>query len=303
MGDIKNKVINSVSIALKPSKFDDLGNILTNLVRWLKRRNKEIKLFEKEKSRLESILSKNTLSKIHFIDEKDFFNNSELIITLGGDGTFLGVARNASSDIPIMGVNLGRLGFITEFSKGDFFEKLSFVLAGKYRVFKQYLYCAEHKDGSNTLKNELFFNDVVFNKNDIARMFTLCVYSDNQHIYDLSGDGLIISSTMGSTAYSLAAGGPIVHPEVNALVLTPICPHSLTHRPLVITDSHVLKVKLLDDINSVTMTIDGQIAVKLKKNHDIYISKSSSYISLIKNDDRTYFQTLKEKFVHGRRDV
>ena len=108
---------------------------------------------------------------------------------------------------------------------------------------------------------------------------------------------------MGSTAYSLAAGGPIVHPDVKALLLTPICPHSLTHRPLVIPDSHEVKIKLLDDIDSVTITVDGQIALKLDKKIEVSISKARNYISIIKNDERTYFHTLKEKFVHGRREL
>ena len=133
---------------------------------------------------------------------------------------------------------------------------------------------------------------------------SLSVSSENEHIYDLSGDGLIVSSTYGSTAYSLAAGGPIVHPEVRAMILTPICAHSLTHRPLVIPDSHTLQVKLIEKIDTVNITLDGQICVPIKHNSQVKITKESRRsVSIIKNNERTYFHTLKEKFVHGRREV
>ena len=300
---LKNKKINTIGIALKPSGFEDLPNILNNLIRWLSKRKKKIVFLKQEEKRFSVSVSQKLVKEVLFWDEKDLFNKTDLIISLGGDGTFLGVARSVNSKVPLMGVNLGRLGFITEYSKNDFYEKLSCILAGKYQIYRKHLYCIRLKEDGKEIDKEYFFNDVVFNKNEIARMFTLSVQSDEEHIYDLSGDGLIVSSTMGSTAYSLAAGGPIVHPDVKAMLLTPICPHSLTHRPLVIPDNHKIRIKLLDDIESVTITVDGQIALRLNKKIDVTISKARNYISIIKNDERTYFHTLKEKFVHGRREL
>tara|TARA_Y100001936_G_C16093403_1_gene688943 strand:+ start:9704 stop:10609 length:906 start_codon:yes stop_codon:yes gene_type:complete len=299
----KPKKIGTIGIALKPSGFEDLPNIMNNLIRWLLKRKKRIVFLEHEEKRFSVSVSSKLFKEVHFWKQKEFYNQTDLIISLGGDGTFLGVARSVGSKVPLMGVNLGRLGFITEFSKNDFYENLSCILAGKFEVYRKHLFCIKLNKNSKELEREYFFNDVVFNKNEIARMFTLAVQSNDEHIYDLSGDGLIISSTMGSTAYSLAAGGPIVHPDVKALLLTPICPHSLTHRPLVIPDSHEVKIKLLDDIDSVTITVDGQIALKLDKKIEVSISKARNYISIIKNDERTYFHTLKEKFVHGRREL
>lgn len=299
----KSKKIQTIGIVLKPTGFEDLPSTLNNLIRWLTKRNKNIVFLDDEIKRFSVAVSPKLLKEVDFWEEAKVFKETDLIISLGGDGTFLGVARRVSSKIPVMGVNLGRLGFITEFSKGDFYEKLSGILAGKFEVRRKHLFCVKLSEAGREVEREYFFNDVVFNKNEIARMFTLSVASDDEHVYDLSGDGLIISSTMGSTAYSLAAGGPIVHPEVKALLLTPICPHSLTHRPLVIPDNHKLRVKLVDDIESVTITVDGQIAFKLNKKIDITIAKARNYISIIKNDERTYFHTLKEKFVHGRREV
>jgi len=299
-----SKSIEKIGVILKPSKIDDLPTVLTNLVRWLSRREKSIFILEKERDRLEKILSKKILNQLNFSSKTDIFNKMDLIISLGGDGTLLGVARNVSKKTPVFSVNLGRLGFITEFSKDDFYEKLNNVLYGKYETIKKNLYSISVLDKSKEIQKEYFFNDAVFTKNDIARMFTLLVETDIEQIYNLSGDGLIISSTYGSTAYSLAAGGPIVHPDVKALILTPICAHSLTHRPLVIPDSEVLNISIVEHFDSINVTLDGQTCVPIKANSIIKIKKETRrQISLIKNSEKTYFHTLKEKFVHGRKET
>ena len=133
-------------------------------------------------------------------------------------------------------------------------------------------------------------------------MFSLSVEGNNSHIYNLSGDGLIVSSPIGSTAYSLAAGGPIIHPSTKSFVLTPICPHSLTHRPFVLPNDYNLKIKTSSIVDSVIITLDGQEAVKINENHNISISKSRTrYCNIICNPNRNYFQTLREKFTHGKR--
>lgn len=296
--------INNISIILKPSSFYDLPNLVTNLVRWLTRRKKNVYFLDTEFERFNSLIPSKTLKLFNFKDKDYVYQKSDLIISLGGDGTLIGVCRQASSKIPIFGVNLGRLGFITEFNKSDFYEKLTDVLSNKFETTKKQLYKLEvhQKDGER--ESGIFFNDAVFNKNDIARMFTLSLDANDEHVFNLTGDGLIISSTVGSTAYSLAAGGPIVHPEVKAFILTPICPHSLTHRPLVIPDSNLLQIQLIDNVKSVTITLDGQRAIPVSKDDTIIIKKlTPQTVSLIKNFDRTYFHTLKEKLVHGRRDA
>lgn len=298
---MKNKEILDISIVLKPNFMPDLENIVSNLHRWLKRRKKNIYFDASEEERFKKVLNSKLFKEITFVEKKFLYKKVDLIISMGGDGTLLGVCRKADSKIPIMGVNLGRLGFIAEFSKNDFYEKLSIVLAGKFDVVKKNLFSVSI-DGEKAEKS-LFFNDIVFSKHDIARMFSISVEADHEHIYNLSGDGLIISTTMGSTAYSLAAGGPIVHPSVSGLILTPICPHSLTHRPLVIPEDIEITIKLLEDIESVILTMDGQNTVQLNKHNEVSIKKEKKYISLIKNVDKTYFHTLKEKFIHGRREI
>lgn len=296
--------IQKIGIILKPSHLEDLPNLVINLVRWLKRRDKEIYFSINEKSRFEKIFNSKKLKEISFVDNKFIFNEVELVLSLGGDGTLLGVCRNIRSSIPIFGVNIGRLGFITEFNKNDFYESLNVVLSGRFQIIKKHLFSLTVMNEGKKIQKEYFFNDAVFSKNEIARMFTLNVEAKGEHIFDLTGDGLIISSTYGSTAYSLAAGGPIVHPDVQAIILTPICPHSLTHRPLVIPDNYQLHVKVLEQIDTVNITLDGQTCVPFTRGATALLEKESrKSISLIKNSDRTYFHTLKEKFVHGRREI
>lgn len=296
----QKKPFNNISIILKPSEYEDLNNLITNLVRWLNRRKKNVFLIDKEKNRLEGHVSEKVLSLITFKEESFIYKKSDLIISLGGDGTLLGVYRNVSPKVPIFGVNLGHLGFITEFNKHDFYEKLNVVLAGKYELIKKQLFSVT----INNKDKHLFLNDAVFTKNNIARMLTLSVEADHEHIYNLSGDGLIVSSTIGSTAYSLAAGGPIVHPSVQGLLLTPICPHSLTHRPLVLPESSELSIQLIDQDDNANITLDGQNVVFIKSRDSIKIGRETRRsILVVKNDDKSYFHTLKEKFVHGRREV
>ncbi len=290
-----------IAIVLKPSSYEDITNTITNLVRWLKKRNKTVIFLEKEKERLNSNLPPNVTKQIHFKSEKDVFKKSQLIISLGGDGTLLGVCRKVDPNVPVFGVNLGRLGFITEFSKTDFYEKLNVVFSGKYSIRKQQLFKVSVTEKGKEISKRHFLNDIVFNKKTIARMLTLSVSSDSEHIYNLSGDGLIISSTVGSTAYSLAAGGAIVHPSVNAILLTPVCPHSLTHRPLIVSDHSKLSVQLVDDDEDAVITVDGQIVLEFKKGDEVKVEKDTrKKISLIVNDERSFYHTLKEKFVHGR---
>lgn len=299
---MKSTPITDISIILKPSKFENLGNFVTNLIRWLKRRHKNIYFLDTERKRLEKVLSKKSFGQIQFVKAPFLFNKTQLVISIGGDGTLLGVCRNVNSKIPVFGINLGRLGFITEFNKNEFYESLNIILQDKFDSIKKSLFTLEvHKKNGKVIKGS-FFNDAVISKNDIARMFTVSVEAENQHVYNLSGDGLIVSSTYGSTAYSLAAGGPIVHPEVKALLLTPICAHSLNHRPMVIPDNFGVKINLIERIKTVSITLDGQVQIDLDHSDIIVIRKNTrKSVTLVKNIDRTYFHTLKEKFIHGKR--
>lgn len=295
--------IKNITIVLKPKVTAEFEGILPNLSHWLHRRKKNIYFLKKEEDRLNKIF-KGDLKNINFVEEAELFK-TDLIITLGGDGTLIGVSRNIKKNSPpIFGVNMGHLGFITEFSKLEFFDQLEETLRGNYKLTNLSLYQVEvFKKNKSTFKG-YFLNDLVINNNQISRMLTLSVESEGEHIYNLSGDGLIISSPIGSTAYSLAAGGPIINPKVNAITLTPICAHSLTHRPLVIPDTASVTVKAAKPDEMIKLTLDGQQALIVNSNETVKVSKRKSIsVQLIKNSDRTYFRTLKEKFTHGTREM
>ena len=295
--------IKNIGIVLKPKNINKFRNILPNLTAWLARRSKSVFFSENEFERLNTIF--NPVPKgVTFLSENELLSTTDLIISLGGDGTLIGVCRKATKKTPpIFGVNMGKLGFITEFSQFDFYDALTETLKGEFRPVRINLYNVTVLRKEKSAFKGYFLNDAVISKNDISRMFNLTVESNNEHIYNVSGDGLIISSPIGSTAYSLAAGGPIIHPEVNSMVLTPICPHSLTHRPLVIPDNFSLDLRIPGQEGQVILTIDGQQAVTIGKDEIIKVTKSkSNFVQLIKNPKRTYFHTLKEKLTLGRSD-
>lgn len=294
--------IKSTGILLKPYNVTAYNSVLPNLCSWLRRRKVAISFSKDDEARVTKIL-KNNCKNISFLSLKELHKDNDINITLGGDGTLLGFARLSDrNSAPIFGVNMGNLGFITEYPKSEFFEGLSPILNGKCSINKIPLFRVQIHEGKKKVHETYFLNDLVIGKNDISRMFSLSVENKEEHIYHLSGDGLIVSSPIGSTAYSLAAGGPIINPSVNALVLTPICPHSLTHRPIVIGDKEEIRIKIPAESDSVMVTMDGQEMRSLSSRSVITITKSTTrYVKLIENPQRTYFDTLKEKFTHGRR--
>lgn len=294
--------IKSIAIVLKPTPLLEFDSIVPNLTEWLLRRKKMVFFLSEDKERIECMLREQT-ERVSFCPRPKLSQQADLVITLGGDGTLIGVARTiARSTPPIFGVNMGRLGFITEFSKIEFFDGLAKALKGDMEHTKIELFTYEVVSRGKIRQRGIFLNDAVISRYDISRMISLSVECNGEHAYDLSGDGLIVSTPVGSTAYSLAAGGPIIHPMVNAMVLTPICPHALNHRPLVIPNKSELNIRSLNREESITLTLDGQEAVPVRPGEIIRIHKGKNrFVSLVKNPRKTYFHTLKEKFTHGRR--
>lgn len=293
----------TVAIALKPKVDDDFISVLENLILWLSKRKVTICFRRKEEERLEDILNTKYFKLISFADDEDFYQHSDLILTMGGDGTFIGVGRQLNKKSPpVFGINMGRLGFITEFAKSDFYQWLPLALNNELDSSTIALYKVEVSRRGKTLFSGHFMNDLVFNKNDISRMFTLSVECNSEPVYNISGDGLIISSPIGSTAYSLAAGGPIIHPQVDSMVLTPICAHSLTHRPIVIPGNSLLHIRGFKAVESLSLTLDGQETFELSKSDVVEVSRNPNRkIKVLLNPKRNYFHTLKEKFTYGRR--
>jgi len=216
----------------------------------------------------------------------------DLVIVLGGDGTLLSVAHLAAVDrVPVVGVNLGRLGFLTEVPLDEIFITLDAFLAGNRGIVSPRLLLKASSRG----KTFMCLNDVVINKGAMARMIQIAIQIDGREIAALKSDGLIIATPTGSTAYSLSAGGPIVQPYVPALVLSPICPHALSFRPMVVSSDSKIKLQLLTAGEEVYLTLDGQRGLLLGKDDVVEIERSPFELSLVSSPRRNYFDLLKEK--------
>lgn len=292
-----------IGITLKPNSTPEFYNILPNLCSWLIKRKRQVVFREEDKERVKKFFKHKPVDELTFWGGKEFHSAVNLMLSLGGDGTLIGVCRRIKPNIPVLGINLGRLGFITEFNKNEYFDHLSQIMDGNFDITTKPLYSVSILKKGKAYFKDFFFNDAVLAKTDIARMIYLRAEMGDEHIYNLSGDGIIISSPMGSTAYSMAAGGPIVHPDVKGLILTPICPHSLIHRPFVIPDSCPVKLKVLPPHHSVTLTLDGQVAINIDEHDEVLINASKvKRVSLIKNPAKFYFETIREKFIFAKRD-
>ena len=226
--------------------------IVSELSKWLESKNCKVYL-EPDTA---DLIGKNTS-----ISKKEVASSSDLLIVLGGDGTLLNVAGIAHPyKVPILGVNLGSLGFLTETTMGDFYPTLELVLDGKCEIENRMLLNAGVLRDGEKIEDFNVLNDIVINKGALARIVNLKVFVDDQYMTSYRADGLIIASPTGSTAYSLSAGGPIIHPSMRALVLSPICPFALTNRSIVIPDSSTIRVQLTtrSEEGDVRITLDGQ---------------------------------------------
>lgn len=289
-----------ISLVLKPKLNHDQGAIVSNLITWLKRRKISVIIHEDQIKILEPHY-RNT-DDLTILSEKEFFS-TDLVITLGGDGTLIGTCRRIGRNgPPIFGVNLGHLGFTTEFSRPELYEGLKLAFEKKLEKVPVPLYRVEVIDKNKVIEKMHFVNDLVINRNNISRIISLSIGTDEEHIYNLRGDGIIISSPIGSTAYSLAAGGPIIHPGVNATVITPICPHSLTHRPIVIPSNQELLIRHPRESSPIKITVDGQRSVEVLPNQTVKVRRErTNKVYFLQNSKKNYFDTLKEKFTYGRR--
>jgi len=217
----------------------------------------------------------------------------DLVVVLGGDGTLLSVAHKAArAGVPVMGVNLGRLGFLTEIPVSEARLALDSMLTGEAESVISPRRLIEARCRR---KVHLCLNDVVINKGALSRMVQIAIRIDGKEIAVLKADGVIVSTPTGSTAYSLAAGGPIVHPRVPAVVLSPICPHTLTFRPMVISAGSTIGLKLITDGEEVYLTLDGQRGAHLKKNDEAEVRTSPLELKLVTSPKRNYFDLVKEK--------
>ncbi|HXI13067.1 MAG TPA: NAD(+)/NADH kinase [Thermoanaerobaculia bacterium] len=223
--------------------------------------------------------------------------NADLLITFGGDGTLLSVARHAPRNVPIIGVNMGTLGFLTEIRLEQFPAVLDQVLSGNYQTEPRV--CFDVTVDSNSRKRYRVLNDAVINKGALARIVEMRVEVSNHFVSTFRADGLIVSTPTGSTAYNLSAGGPIVYPTMGAIIITPICPHMLTNRPIVLPDDLTIKISIIAEHKETFLTLDGQEGVSINQGDTVTIQKSSDTILFVQSPDKDYFDVLRKKLRWG----
>jgi len=284
--------MNTIGLVLKRNASETIA-LGRELVTWLQARRKTI--LPEDQTSQELGFSRGW-RKVEIMQQAD------LVIVLGGDGTLLSVARRASvREVPILGVNLGSLGFLTSTTTSELFSTLEQVLGGEYEVERRSLLEATLVRNDKGIESFQVLNDVVINKGALARIIDLEAWVDDHYLCTYKADGLIVATPTGSTAYSLAAGGPIIAPSVGVVVLSPICPHMLTNRPIVLPDTANIRVVLHTADEDVILTLDGQEGHPLKRGDTVSIKRSGSTVSLIKPQNRAFFEVLRSKLRWGER--
>ena len=225
---------------------------------------------------------------------------ADLLLVLGGDGTLLAAAREAAPHgTPILPINLGGLGFLTSFTLDELYPALEQTLAGSAPVSERVMLLAERTRNGSVLTQQLVLNEAVVNKGTLARMIELELHIDGGFVCRYRADGLIVATPTGSTAYSMSAGGPIVHPAVESIQITPICPHTLSDRPIVVPDTSKVELRLEENSDSVFLTLDGQTGVPLHAGDRIHISRAKERLKLIHPANKSYFEILRSKLKWG----
>lgn len=232
----------------------------------------------------------------------DVPEGAQLVIVLGGDGTLLSAARAVGSrEIPLFPVNLGGLGFLTAISVGELFPELEKALRGEHRVAqRRMLQCEVHR-GATMVSSYLALNDVVVTKSSLARMIDLIARVDEHFVCRYKADGLIVATPTGSTAYSLSAGGPIIFPSVGCFTLTPICPHMLTNRPVIVPETFAIDLENLAADGDAWLTVDGQVGEPLRKDDHVICRRSEHAVHLVRPPRMMFFDVLREKLKWGER--
>jgi len=227
---------------------------------------------------------------------------SDMIIVIGGDGTMLSVCRLVGEqEIPVLGVNIGGLGFLTEVKREEIYDVLEMVLSGKCPVEERIMLESYVSRNGKDVAEYVAMNDIVVNKGALARIIDLETYIDDDYVTTFKADGLIVATPTGSTAYALSAGGPILYPTLHSILLAPICPHMLTNRPIVLSDSALIRMVLRSPAEDVFLTIDGQVGFSLNLNDIIEVKRSPFNTKLMTPCGKKYFEILRAKLKWGER--
>ena len=262
------------------------------LSKWLSARGKKVFLDDRTASDL----------GMAGVAAKDLPSLVDMVIVLGGDGTLLSAARlvaDSKKNVPIFGVNLGSLGFMAEVSLDELYANLEKALAGKLQAEERMMLTAGIIRNGKKVSEYNVLNDAVVSKGAIARMVSLEVSVGDDYLTSIRADGLILATPTGSTAYSLSAGGPIIHPALQCFVVTPICPHTLSNRPIAIPDSAIVRVKLVSRSEGVSLSLDGQVVSPLRLNDIVEVKKAKYRVRLIKHPTKDYYEILRTKLKWG----
>ena len=279
-----------IGVFCKP-KAPSATDILGRLIPWLRKQNYHIFLDTGTAA---------IINETSSYEKREISQQADLLIVLGGDGTLLSVARAAHPhNIPILAVNLGSLGFLAEISIDELYPTLENILAGKFEIENRMLLNACIWRNGEKVEDHNVLNDVVINKGAVARIISLQVLVNGQYMTSYRADGLIIATPTGSTAYSLSAGGPIIHPSMHTLVLSPICPFTLTNRSILIPDQSVIQVKLAAEYDDVRVTLDGQEGYDMRAGDILEIKKTKTSFQLIRGPNKNYYQILRDKLHWG----
>jgi NAD+ kinase len=289
--------IKRIGVVVKPHQPDALET-LCRLTTWLNERGiKLVGLPDIERERIEH----QTGCTVEVVADADIAKQVDLMLVLGGDGTMIATARMVSdTEVPVMGVNYGGLGYLAEFPLEDLFPALEGVREGKYRIQQRLMLSVELWRGEELVTRNRVLNDVVVNKSALARIIEIEAYLNQQFVNLFRADGLIVATPTGSTAYNLSAVGPIIYPSMKAIVITPICPFTLSNRPIVVPDDSEIEVRLMTKNEEVALTLDGQVGFELQAADRVLIRKSNTAFNLVQPPNRNYFDVLRNKLKWGR---
>lgn len=290
---MSRRELKTIGIVVKPHKAE-ARDVLRQLIPWLKARERTI-LLDQDTAALADMPEAG-------VPKADLPGRVDFLIVLGGDGTLLSVARLVEGrDVPILGVNLGGLGFLTEVTLDELFPLLGEILGGELRVSRRMMLQVHvHREGARVAEYTVL-NDAVINKGAMSRIVDLETYMDGEYVTTYRADGLILSTPTGSTAYCLSAGGPIVHPTVEALILIPICPHTLTNRPAVLPGGSKVEVVQGSEGEEVFLTLDGQAGFPLRYRDVVEVRRAKEQIALVASPKKSYYQVLRTKLKWGER--
>lgn len=295
----KNQKYKNIALIGK-YKTPNISKELFDIANLLEQNNCVIQI---EAQTAESIADKSAIQKWNTCSIQQIGETADLAIVLGGDGTMLGTARHlVNFQVPLLGVNQGRLGFLTDVDKEKLPELINDLLCGNFISEQRLLLQGEiFRNGAAIVQN-LALNDIVIDKGSTGRLIEFALFIDGEFISEQHGDGLIVSTPTGSTAYSLSAGGPIMHPNLNGFSLVPLCPHTLTHRPLIVSDSSQIELRV-SPINDVQLHFDGQMTFSLLGGDRIKIKRFEKMITFLHPKTYSYFSTVRNKFHWAERII